>query len=90
VQAKRWQNTVGRPELQAFCGALAGQKAKLGIFMATSGFTAQAVDFVRSVEGVVLIHGARLVSLMMDYGVGVDSKVVKIPKMDTDYFDGDE
>ncbi|WP_407681568.1 restriction endonuclease [Pseudomonas mangiferae] len=36
VQAKRWQNTVGRPELQAFYGALAGQKAKRGVFITTS------------------------------------------------------
>jgi len=89
VQAKRWQGTVGRPELQAFYGALAGQKAKRGIFMTTSGFTAQAVEFVRSVEGIVLIDGARLVNLMMEYEVGVTSRVVKIPKMDSDYFDED-
>lgn len=87
VQAKRWRNTVGRPELQAFYGALAGQKAKRGIFMTTSGFTAHAVDFARSVEGIVLIDGSRLVNLMMDYGVGVSSKAVRIPKIDTDYFD---
>ncbi|CAM5208708.1 Mrr restriction system protein OS=Castellaniella defragrans (strain DSM / CCUG 39792 / 65Phen)OX=1437824 GN=BN940_02996 PE=4 SV=1 [Castellaniella denitrificans] len=87
VQAKRWQNTVGRPELQAFYGALAGQKAKRGIFMTTSGFTAQAVDFVRSVEGIVLIDGARLVNLMMDHEVGVSSKALKIPKIDSDYFE---
>ncbi|MFT0533185.1 restriction endonuclease [Castellaniella hirudinis] len=87
VQAKRWQNTVGRPELQAFYGALAGQKAKRGIFMTTSGFTAQAVDFAKSVEGIVLIDGSRLVNLMMDYEVGVSSKAVKLPKIDADYFD---
>src|SRR3546814_10346994 len=44
VQAKRWQSTVGRPELQAFYGALAGQKAKRGVFITTSGFTAHAID----------------------------------------------
>lgn len=87
VQAKRWQNTVGRPELQAFYGALVGQKAKRGIFMTTSGFTAQAVDFVKSVEGIVLIDGARLVDLMIEYEVGVSSRVLKIPKLDSDYFD---
>lgn len=87
VQAKRWQNTVGRPELQAFYGALAGQKARRGIFMTTSGFTAQGVEFAKSVEGMVLIDGARLVNLMMDCEVGVSSKTLKIPKIDTDYFD---
>lgn len=44
VQAKRWQNTVGRPDLQAFYGSLVGQKAKRGVFITTSGFTAQAVE----------------------------------------------
>ncbi|MGJ0223534.1 restriction endonuclease, partial [Streptococcus pyogenes] len=51
VQAKRWQSTVGRPDLQAFYGALAGQKAKKGVFITTSGYTAQAVEFAKSVEG---------------------------------------
>lgn len=61
VQAKRWQSTVGRTDLQAFYGALAGQKSKRGVFITTSDFTAQAVDFSRSVEGVVLVDGKRLV-----------------------------
>ncbi|SDF37708.1 restriction endonuclease [Phytopseudomonas seleniipraecipitans] len=87
VQAKRWQGTVGRPELQAFYGALAGQKAKRGVFITTSGFTAQAIDFSRSVEGMVLVDGRRLVSLMMDHEVGVTSRLLKLPKLDSDYFD---
>lgn len=87
VQAKRWQGTVGRPELQAFYGALAGQKAKRGVFITTSGFTAQSIEFSKSVEGIVLIDGARLVNLMMEYEVGVSSRTLKIPKLDSDYFD---
>lgn len=87
VQAKRWQNTVGRPELQAFYGALAGQKAKRGVFITTSGFSAQAVDFARSVEGMVLVDGQRLVNLMMDHEVGVTSRLLKLPRVDSDYFD---
>ncbi|CAD5376791.1 methylated adenine and cytosine restriction protein [Pseudomonas sp. OF001] len=87
VQAKRWQNTVGRPELQAFYGALAGQKAKRGVFITTSGFTAQAIDFARSVEGIVLVDGSKLVNLMMDHEVGVTSRLIKLPKLDSDYFD---
>ena len=87
VQAKRWQSNVGRPELQAFYGALAGQKAKKGVFITTSGFTTQATDFAKSVEGIVLIDGVRLASLMIEYELGVTSKTVKIPKIDGDYFD---
>ncbi|MBE5215218.1 restriction endonuclease [Pectobacterium sp. A535-S3-A17] len=87
VQAKRWQSTVGRPELQAFYGALAGQKAKRGVFITTSGFTAQARDFAHSVEGMVLVDGERLVHLMIENEVGVSSRLVKVPKLDMDYFE---
>lgn len=87
VQAKRWQNTVGRPELQAFYGALAGQKAKRGVFITTSGFTSQARDFSHSVEGMVLVDGERLVHLMIENEVGVSSRLVKVPKLDMDYFE---
>lgn len=87
VQAKRWQGTVGRPDLQAFYGALAGQKAKRGIFITTSGYTAHAIEFAKSVEGLVLIDGNRLVNLMMDNEIGVSSQLIKLPKLDTDYFE---
>ena len=87
VQAKRWQGTVGRPELQAFYGALAGQKAKRGVFITTSSFTVQALDFAKSVEGIVLIDGERLVNLMMDTEVGVTSRTLKVPSLDSDYFE---
>jgi restriction system protein len=87
VQAKRWQQTVGRPEVQGFYGALAGQRAAKGVFITTSAFTAQAIDFARSVEKIVLVDGRRLADLMIDYEVGVTARAVKIPKLDRDYFD---
>jgi restriction system protein len=87
VQAKRWQSTVGRPELQAFYGALAGQKAKRGVFITTSSFTNQALEFAKAVEGIVVIDGMRLVHLMMDTEVGVTSRILKVPALDTDYFE---
>ncbi|MEF8759187.1 MAG: restriction endonuclease [Candidatus Accumulibacter sp. UW25] len=87
VQAKRWKEAISRPHLQAFYGALAGQKAKKGVFITTSCFSAQARDFVKSVEGIVLIDGERLAELMIDYEVGISVRTVKIPKVDTDYFD---
>jgi restriction system protein len=86
VQAKRWQQTVGRPEIQAFYGALAGQHAKKGVFITTSAYSPQAGDFARSVEGIVLIDGAQLTELMITHGVGVAERVVKIAKLDIDYF----
>ena len=87
VQAKRWQGTVGRPEIQAFYGALAGQRAKKGVFITTSGYTAQALQFAQSVEGIVLVDGVRLAGLMVDHEVGVTARVLKVPKVDVDYFE---
>jgi restriction system protein len=87
VQAKRWQQTVGRPEVQAFYGALAGQRATKGVFITTSGFTPQAVEFARSVERVVLVDGSRLTDLMIDHEVGVSMRPLRVPKLDSDYFE---
>jgi restriction system protein len=89
VQAKRWQQAVGRPDVQAFYGALAGQRANKGVFITTSSFTAQALEFVRSVERVVVVDGARLAGLMIDHEVGVTLRPVRVPKLDTDYFEED-
>lgn len=89
VQAKRWQQPVGRPEVQAFYGALAGQRANKGVFMTTSSFTGQALEFARSVERVVLIDGVRLADLMIDHEVGVTLRPVRVPKLDSDYFEGE-
>ncbi|MEP6966237.1 MAG: restriction endonuclease [Polaromonas sp.] len=90
VQAKRWQSTVGRPEVQGFYGALAGQRANKGVFITTSSYTAQAVDFARSVERIVLVDGPRLAEFMIDHEVGVSARTIRIPKIDRDYFDEDE
>lgn len=87
VQAKRWQQTVGRPEIQGFYGALAGRRANKGVFITTSSFTAQAVDFAQSVERIVLVDGRMLAGLMIDHEVGVTSRTIKVPKLDSDYFD---
>jgi restriction system protein len=62
VQAKRWQGSVGRPDVQGFYGALAGQRANKGVFITTSTFSPQALEFARSVERIVLIDGPKLSS----------------------------
>lgn len=87
VQAKRWQGTVGRPEVQGFYGALAGQRANKGVFITTSGYTSQAIEFAKSVERIVLVDGPRMAELMIDHEVGISARTVKIPKIDSDYFD---
>jgi restriction system protein len=87
VQAKRWQNPVGPEAVQAFYGALEGRRASKGVFITTSNFTPGAVEFARLVEKIVLIDGNRLAELMMEYGVGVSHRILKIPKIDNDYFE---
>lgn len=87
VQAKRWQNTVGRPEVQGFYGALAGQRARKGVFITTSSFSQQAVNFASSVEGVILVDGLRLAKLMVDFEVGITPRIVRVPQGDQDYFE---
>jgi restriction system protein len=87
VQAKRWQSSVGRPEVQGFYGALVGQRARKGVFITTSTFTPQAVEFAKSVEGIVLVDGRKLADLMIDHEVGVTLRPVKVPKLDGDYFE---
>lgn len=91
VQAKRWQGSVGRPEVQAFFGALAGRRARKGVFITTSAFTREARDFATQVaENIVLIDGTRLTSLMIEHGVGVTHyRVLRLPRVDGDYFDAD-
>ena len=89
VQAKRWQGSVGRPEVQGFYGALAGRRAKKGVLITTSSFTREALDYGTQVsESVVLIDGAGLTSLMIEYGVGVTHyRVIRLPRVDGDYFE---
>jgi restriction system protein len=57
------------------------------VFITTSAFTAQALEFARSVERIVLVDGRRLADLMIEYEVGVTARTVKIPKLERDYFD---
>lgn len=74
IQAKRWKpgNVVGRPDLQQFVGALAGQGAKKGIFITTSTFTKDAKNYVpRNETKIVLIDGEMLAQYMIDYNIGV-------------------
>lgn len=91
VQAKRWQGSVGRPEVQGFYGALAGRRARKGVFITTSSFTREARQFASQVsESIVLIDGERLTSLMIEHGVAVTHyRIIRLPKIDLDYFEAD-
>lgn len=88
IQAKRWDGVVGRPEIQKFVGALDGQKARKGIFITTSGFTKDALDYAKNTSvKVVLIDGQRLAELMMENNLGVTTTMTyEIKRVDMDYF----
>jgi restriction system protein len=88
IQAKRWEGNVGRPEVQKFVGALQGQRAKKGIFITTSEFTKDAIEFVNRIDSkIILIDGPHLAELMIDHNVGVSPVAsYEIKKLDSDYF----
>ena len=89
VQAKRWENVVGRPEIQKFAGALQGQRARKGVFITTSHFSKEAEEYAQRIESrIVLIDGRRLASLMFDVDVGVSPRsAYTVKSIDGDYFD---
>jgi restriction system protein len=91
VQAKRWEATVGRPTLQQFAGALHGHRARKGVILTTSTFSREAVEYAKQSQiTMVLIDGAQLADLMIEFGVGVsDVETIKLKKLDEDYFDED-
>jgi len=90
IQARRWDtnNTVGRPEVQKFAGSLQGHRARKGIFITTSDFSKEALDFVSRIDSkVVLIDGQTLVQHMINHSVGVSTVAsYEVKKIDSDYF----
>ena len=91
IQAKRWEGSVGRPEIQKFIGALAGQGAKKGVFITTSRYTPDAREYhPKNDTKIVLIDGEQLAELMIDFNLAVSvSATFEIKKIDNDYFGGD-
>jgi restriction system protein len=88
IQAKRWENTVGRPEIQKFAGALQGQRARKGIFITTASFSKDAVEYAARIETkIVLIDGDQLTQYMIDHNVGVTPMShYEIKRLDLEYF----
>ena len=91
IQAKRWKdgNIVGRPELQKFVGALAGQGAKKGIFITASSFTKEALEYSPKNETkIILLDGIQLAELLIEHNVGVSNlQTYEVKKIDNDYFE---
>lgn len=88
IQAKRWENVVGSKEIRNFVGSLVGQKANKGVFITTSGFTKDALEYVKTItHKVILIDGEMLAQLMIENNVGVSDVIsYEVKKIDSDYF----
>jgi len=88
IQAKKWANTISRPEIQKFAGALQGKRARKGIFITTSDFSQSAQDFVASIDSkIILIDGQQLAQHMIEFGVGVTTEAsYELKRLDSDYF----
>ena len=88
IQAKRWEGTVGRPEIQKFVGALHGKRAHKGVFITTGTFSGDAKEYVTQIEPkVVLIDGRDLSGYMLNFGIGVTTKeTFEVRRLDQDFF----
>lgn len=88
VQAKRWEQAVGRPEIQRFAGALQGHRARKGVFLTTATFSKDAIEYVQRIDSkIVLIDGKQLAELMFEYDVGVSTVgTYPVKKVDSDFF----
>ena len=88
IQAKRWNNSVGAPAVQAFAGSLEGHRARKGVFITASTFTRDALEYVKRIEKkIVLIDGGELTHLMIEHGVGVrDIEEYVVRELDEGYF----
>jgi restriction system protein len=91
IQAKKWEGTVGRPEIQRFVGALHGKRAKKGVFITTGRFSDDAKNYVDTIDPkVILIDGKSLASFMIDFNLGVSrSTIYELKRIDSDFFDED-
>lgn len=89
IQAKRWDNVVGRPVVQAFAGSLEGVRARKGVLITTSSFSAEARSYVKQIEKkIVLLDGNELAELMIEHNLAVSTDVVyEVKKIDNDYFE---
>lgn len=88
IQAKRWEGVVGRPEIQKFAGALQGHRAKKGIFLTTSNYTKEAIDYALSIDTkIILVDGSLLAELMIEHNIGVTPVAsYEVKRLDSDYF----
>lgn len=94
IQAKRYNtaNTIGKPQIQQFVGALDELKASKGVFITTSSYSSEARKYAeeKASKKIVLIDGQELARYMIEYNVGVSLKhVYEVKRIDSDYFEDD-
>ena len=94
IQAKRYNtaNTIVKPQIQQFVGALDEQKASKGVFITTSSYSSEARKYAeeKASKKIVLIDGQELARYMIEYNVGVSLKhVYEVKRIDSDYFEDD-
>lgn len=91
IRAKRWDSTIGRPEIQKFAGALQGHRARKGVFITMSSFSTDALDFASRIDSkIVLIDGGALAKHMIDHNIGVSgARSYEVKRIDSDYFSED-
>ncbi|CAD7289025.1 restriction endonuclease [Campylobacter suis] len=90
IQAKNWQGSVSRPEIQKFVGAISDKATKKGIFITTSNFTKEAISYANGIQShtISLIDGDRLSELAIKYKIGIQIRQnIEICDIDTDFFD---
>jgi restriction system protein len=94
LQAKRYAegNIVGIPDIQKFLGSLVGIGAMKGVFVTTSKFSGDAIEFAKHLnQRVILIDGQRLTELMIEHGVGVRlSRAIEFERLDENFFDEED
>lgn len=89
IQAKRWNGTVGSPELHGFAGSLMGKGAGKGVIITTSQFSKEAKEYAKTLHNpkIVMVDGELLAQLMIEYGIGVnDIGRYIVKRVDLDYF----
>ena len=91
VQAKQWKENsiVGKPDIQRFLGALVEKGATKGLFITTTKFSSKAIEFAQRhlQQKIILVDGAELTSLMIEYNLGVSVETTyEVKRMDYDFF----
>lgn len=94
IQAKRFSdNSVGRPYIDAFVGAMIRGGCKKGIFVTSSTFSGDARKGANELreQKLKLIDGVDLAKLMIEFSIGVQVKErIIVSKIDQDFFISDD